>query len=67
MGISTKFFFSLTPGNQKLNKNIKEQQKKNRKRKQKAEKKVDSVADVLENFTFGKSDEPYDFDNDYVM
>lgn len=54
-------------GNQKLNKNIKEQQKKNRKRKQKAEKKVDSVADVLENFTFGKSDEPYDFDNDYVM
>ncbi|KAG4079034.1 hypothetical protein HA402_001689 [Bradysia odoriphaga] len=54
-------------GNQKLNKNIKEQQKKNRKRKQKAEKKVDSVADVLENFTFGKSDEAYDFDNDYVM
>lgn len=54
-------------GNQQLNKSIKEQQKKNKKRKLKAEKKVDKVADVLENFNFGKSDEAYDFDNDFVM
>lgn len=63
------FCFYSRAGNQKLNKSIKEQQKKNKKRKLKEEKKVNSVADVLENFTFGggKSDEAYDFDNDFVM
>ncbi|XP_073816086.1 nucleostemin 1 [Musca autumnalis] len=51
-------------GNQTLNKNIKELIKK----KKKQEKKVSKIADVLDSFSIStKSDDKYDFDEDYVI
>uniref|UniRef100_A0A1I8MTR9 Guanine nucleotide-binding protein-like 3 homolog n=1 Tax=Musca domestica TaxID=7370 RepID=A0A1I8MTR9_MUSDO len=51
-------------GNQTLNKNIKELMKK----KKKQEKKVSKIADVLDSFSIStKTDDKYDFDEDYVI
>uniref|UniRef100_A0A6B2E8M6 Guanine nucleotide-binding protein-like 3 homolog n=1 Tax=Phlebotomus kandelakii TaxID=1109342 RepID=A0A6B2E8M6_9DIPT len=56
-------------GNQTLNKDLKNRQKKQKKRQVKSEKKIDNVADVLDNFSFGgkneDSDGDYNFDTDF--
>lgn len=51
-------------GNQTLNKDMKNRLKKEKKRQAKSTKRIDNVADVLDNFSFGTKEEESD-DNDY--
>ncbi|XP_055678353.1 guanine nucleotide-binding protein-like 3 homolog [Lutzomyia longipalpis] len=58
------------PGNQSLNKDMKNRLKKQKKRQAKSQKKVDNVADVLDSFTLDTkeeddSDDDYSFDTDF--
>ncbi|XP_055698136.1 guanine nucleotide-binding protein-like 3 homolog [Phlebotomus papatasi] len=59
-------------GNQTLNKDMKNRLKKEKKRQAKSTKRIDNVADVLDNFSFGtkkeeSDDNDYSFDTDFNM